>query len=627
MSWIMTHLYEVTKNPEHLKKAIEIWQKEIGSASERNMVNRIAELYWEIAKAQDMLGEHLDATESFKLASENYSKTAEEIPHLRDFYEEYASYMLAWSEFEKAKQCHAEKRFLQALEHYKNTAEIYKSTERWSYLAPNYLAWARLEEAEDLSRKEQTQEAIKLFEEAKKLFEETKRTLESKLESIQSREHETMELLKQATDILEGEKEPIELKPELIQDEKTKGSLVSLINASEVRRDYCLGRIALEEAITLDQRGDTIASSRAYASAADIFESIAGISEEASGELQPLVWLCRAWQNMTKAKAEDAPELYLEAARQFDEARVQCTDERSRRLVQGHSSFCKALEAGTRFEETQDQVHYSEARKHLVSAANLYVRAGFNGASEYAKATQRFFDAHVYMEKAGIELDPQEKARYYMMTERLLESSARSYLAANYPEKSKEVERLLGRVREEREMASSLSEVLLTPMLVSPAESFTVPMPTREQAVGLERFENADMETNLILGKREIRIGEEIDLEIEMTNTGKVPAQLMMVEDMIPEGFSVVSAPDFCRIEGSSINLKRRALPPLKMEEVKLVMKPREKGDFHLKPKILYFDENGNFNTHEPELVTIIVKELGISGWLRGPRRETRPKK
>jgi len=622
MSWILTHLYEATKNPEHLIRAIEIWQKEIDSASKRDMVNRIAELHWEIAKARDTLGEHLKAAESFELASENYSKASEKFPQLRDFYLEYTSYMLAWGEFEKAKQYHSEKNYLQAKEQYEKVADIYRSTKRWNYLSTNYLAWARLEEAEDSSRREQTREAIELFSDAEKLFEETKRILQNELESIQSQEHDTMELLDQAIHLLEEDEESIEFKPETIQDEKTKKFLVSLIKASDVRRDYCLGRMTLEEAKTLDQRGDAMASSRSYSSAADLFEKIAGTSDEASEELQPLVWLCKAWHNMTRAKAEASPDLYHHASKLFDETRDRCTDVKSKRLVQGHSHFCKALEAGTKFEETQDQAHYFEAIKFLESAASLYVRAGYNKASEYVKATHRLLDAHIYMEKAGKEVKPQEKAKYYTMAERLLESSAQSYLTAKYPEKSKEIERLLKMVREERKMASSLSEVLIAPILVSPTETFTIPLPSSEQAIGLERFENADMEANLILGKNEVRIGEDIDLEIEMTNTGKVPARLMMVEDVIPEGFRVVKAPDFCRIEGNSVNMKRRALPPQKMEEVKLVFRPREKGEFVLKPKILFFDDNGHFNTHEPESKTLIVSELGIAGWLRGPRRK-----
>jgi len=56
----------------------------------------------------------------------------------------------------------------------------------------------------------------------------------------------------------------------------------------------------------------------------------------------------------------------------------------------------------------------------------------------------------------------------------------------------------------------------------------------------------------------------------------------------------------------------------LKTEEVKIVIKPVSKGLFTMKPRILYLDEAGKYKSHEPEPVRITVKELGISGWIRG---------
>ena len=246
---ILEHLYELTNDPGHLRRSIETSRKSIESASRAGWISRMAESYWEIAKAQATLGEHVGAAESFERASENYGKAAEKIPQLKEFYSEYASYMRAWSEFEKAKQHHAEKRYGEAREHYEKTAELHKSTERWSYLAPNYQAWARLEEAEDLSREEQTEEARDLFQQTTGLFEEAKASIEIKLGTI--------------------------------QDEEERNLLVSLAQASDIRSDYCLGRIALEEGRILDRQGDHLASSRRYGSAAETFQRIAGASEEA----------------------------------------------------------------------------------------------------------------------------------------------------------------------------------------------------------------------------------------------------------------------------------------------------------------------------------------------------------
>jgi len=136
-----------------------------------------------------------------------------------------------------------------------------------------------------------------------------------------------------------------------------------------------------------------------------------------------------------------------------------------------------------------------------------------------------------------------------------------------------------------------------------------------------ERFENADIQVNLILGGREVKVGDYVDIEIELVNVGKASAQLIKVEDIIPEGFELKSFPAICRVEDSYLDMKGRTLSPLKTQELKLVLKPLAKGSFELKPRILYLDEAGKYKSHEPEPVTITVQELGIRGWLRGPTR------
>jgi tetratricopeptide (TPR) repeat protein len=587
----LTNLYELTNESEYLRRAIEASQKTIESASKDNLVSRIAESYWKIAKAQVTLGEHLEAAESFDNASESYGKAAEKIPQLNEFYQEYASYMLAWGEFERAKQSHAEKRYMQAKEHYEKAAELHKSTERWSYLAPNYLAWARLEEAEDLSRREQTEESRDLFQQAVELFSETEDSIKSKLNTIEV-----------------GEERQI---------------AEELIKASDIRREYCLGRGALEEARILDRKGDHSASSKMYGQAAEIFQRVMELLEQESDqkEIQPIISLCKAWEKMMKAEDQISPSLYDEAANLFIEARDNASDQTTRLLAQAHSSFCKALEAGTRFELTRETELFSEAKRHIEASTSYYLRAGQQTMSDYAGATSRFLDAYLYTYNAQTEVDLEKKAQFYQIAERLLQSSAGAYLKAKHPEKSDEIRRILGRVKEEREIAVSLSEVLHAPTIVSTTTSFSTPTPTHEQAVGLEKFESADIQANFIARRREVGVGEDLDLEIELVNAGKAPAQLVKVEDIVIEGFELKSYPEICRVEDSYLDLKGRTLSPLKTQELKLVLKPLAKGSFELKPRILYLDESGKYKSHEPDPVSITVQELGIRGWLRGPTR------
>jgi tetratricopeptide (TPR) repeat protein len=588
---ILLYLYELTNETDYLRKAIKTWRNAIESASKLELLSRIAESYWRIAKAQDVLGEHLEAAENFRLASENYMKAVEKIPQLKEFYMDYSKYMQAWSEIEKAGHHHTEKHYGEAKKHYEKAAELHKVTERWNYLSPNYLAWTKVEEAEDLSRREQTQEARDSFQQAARLFTEAKELISFKLKTI-----ETMEEKRIAGD---------------------------LVKASDFRREYCLGRVALEDARVLDRQGNHSASSKRYGEAVETFQRVMDSLERESDqkELQPIINLCKAWEKMMMAEAHMSPSLYDEAAGLFIEARDNASDQTTRLLAQAHSSFCKALEAGTRFELTRETELFSEAKRHIEASTSYYLRAGQQTMSDYAGATSRFLDAYLYTYNAQTEADPLKKAQFYKMAERLLQSSAGAYLKAKHPEKSDEIRRILGRVKEEREIAVSLSEVLHTPSLVSTTASFSTPTPTHERAVGLERFESADIQANLITRSREVGVGEDLDLEIELVNAGKAPAQLVKVEDIVIEGFELKSYPEICRVEDSYLDMKGRTLSPLKTQELKLVLKPLTKGSFELKPRILYLDEAGKYKSHEPDPVSITVQELGIRGWLRGPTR------
>ncbi len=588
---ILNQLYTLTGEKATLEKAVNVYQDTAETYQKAELPSRVAEADWHGARLYDQLGEHTKADRSFQSASENYRLAAGKIPQLKEFYMDHALYMQAWSEIEKARQRHAMKQYGLAKEHYEKAAGLHKSTDRWDYLSSNYLALALVDKAEDLSRKEQAEEAREFFEQAAKKFVEAKEAIETRLETID------------------------------IQDEKEVAT--KLAKASNVRRDYCLGRIVLEEAKILDRQGDHGASSRGYGAAAEKFRKVTDAMELESDrrELRPLVDLCRAWHAMTRAEAEASPDLYSEAAQLFDEAKEHGLDEKAKVLALGHSSFCKALEAGARFEATRDMTLYAAAKRHIEAAENYYLKAGFKTASGYAKATYMLFDAYMYMHQAETETDPRKKAQYYQMAEKLLQASAGSYMKAKHPEKSDQVQRLLDGVKEKRQLALSLAEVLHAPTITSTTTSFSTPTPTHEQAVGLERFEHADVQANLILRVKEVKVDEDVRLAIEVVNAGKAPALLIKVDEVIPQGFEIKEVPEMYTFEDSYINMKGKRLNPLKTEDVKIVVKPRSKGTHVIKPRILYIDETGKYKSHEPEPVTIIVKELGIGGWIKGEKR------
>jgi hypothetical protein len=572
---LLTRFYDLTNQPEHLRRAIMILQKAIESARKLDMISLIAESYWKIARAQDILKEPMEAAENFERASESYMKAAGKIPQLKDFYQDHASYMQAWNEIEKAKNYHAKKQYGQAKEHYEKAANLHKSTGRWNYLSPNYLAWARLEQAEDLSRREQTEEARDLFQKAAELFAKAKKSIGAKLEKIE------------------------------VRDEKEMAD--ELAKASEIRHEYCLGRIALEEAKILDRMGDHTESSKKYGLGAKIFEKMAkGESELSRKELQPIIYLCQAWQKMMIAEAKTSSKSYGEAAELFKQAKEHTLDQPTSLLALANSSFCKALAAGTEFEITRDMKMYSTTKKHVEAAENYYLKAGFETASEYAKATLMLFDAYMYITKAETETNTEKKAQYYKMAEKLLQTSAGAYIKAKHPEKSEEVQRLLENIKEKRQLAVSLTKVLHVPTITATTTSFSTPTPTHEKAVGLERFEHADIQANLTASE-EVTVEERMEVKLDLVNVAKESGLLIRVDNLIPPSFKVTAPPSQYSIEDGSIDLKGKRLEPLKVESVKLSLQATKTGVIDLRPQITYVDDVGNFRKCMPEPTTITV--------------------
>jgi KaiC/GvpD/RAD55 family RecA-like ATPase/tetratricopeptide (TPR) repeat protein len=579
----LNELYLLTEDKRILGKAIDVYKDAAEKFREVNLPSRVAESYWKMAENQDRLGEFEKAAEDFERAFAEYNAAAQRIPHFVGFFQDYATYMKAWSEIERAKFAHKQEEYVAAKENYEEAANLLKQSKLWSYLSSNFLAWAFLEQAEDFSRKESGMESIEAFREASALFKEAKGTLQ-----VQSSK---------------------------VENEDERDSIERLLKASDTRQTYCLGRIAVEEAKILDSQGEHIAGSEKYGSAAETFnEILESGSEQSRIGLKPLICLCQAWQKMLMAEAKASSRMYGEAAELFKEAKEHTLDERASLLALANSSFCKALEAGTEFEITSEQTAYLTAKRHMEAAANHYLKAGFKTASEYAKATELLFDAYFYMGNAKMETDPERKTVHYAMAEKVLQASAEHYMEAKHREKTEQIHQLLEKVREERDLAVSLSKVLRVPAVTSSTESFAMLTPWEERAVGLERFEGADVQAKLVQDAEEIRVGEDLNLEMQVVNVGKETVQFARLEEIIPAGFQLVAKPDYCGSEDAYLDMKGKRLDPLKTEEIRLVLRPFEKGTFKITPRIVCMDETGNQILRGPDPITINVSEVVLPG-------------
>jgi len=560
---ILQKLYLLKKEKKKIDKIVQVYEKTALCYKEASLPSHVAESYWHIAQLKDELCEYKEASKNYELASETYNIAAKKIPQLSDYYKDFSSYMRAWSQISHARHNHSFQEYQEAKEHFERAADLHEKTMHWNHLASNYSAWANMEEAENLSRKEKSKIAKQKFKKAYEKFCSVKESLKQKLEEITSADEKEM--------------------------------TQKLFKASDLRRKYCQARILLEEAKLLDREGKYLQSSKSYREAAQKLEAIIDkVDVEAERrELKYLATLCQAWETMAVAEETSSSESYLEAAKFFERARDHCFTKKASLWAMGNSSFCKGLAAGTRYQENLDLRENAMAKRLMNRAAAIYQQAGFKSASEYAKATQRLFDAYVFMNQAESEVIPERKAKQYQMAEKLLQISSGSFIKAKQPEKTAQVQQLLKTVREEKTLAISLTEIMHAPTITSSTLSFTAPTPTSEASVGLERFEHANVQANLIVGLKEVRVGESFCLTVEFVNAGKEPALLMRVEDFVPPDFVVVKKPEIYRLEDSCLNMKGKQIAPLKLVEAKLVLQPSKKGIYHLQPRVYYLDELG----------------------------------
>jgi tetratricopeptide (TPR) repeat protein len=582
---VLNELFRLTKDGKFLQKAIEAYEDAVKLYKKVALPSRAAESYWKMAMNQDCLGQHVKAAENFGNAVGEYKEAAQRIVHFADFCLDHAAYMSAWSEIERAKSAHDHENFVDASKHYEKVATVLGFSKQWSHLSSNFQAWSLLEEAEDLSRKEDYDKSIENFKRSADLFKEAKEAFDQEIKRIEN------------------------------PDEREK--VTELCRESLRRRDYCLARVNVEEARVADRNGDHAESAREYESAAVMFESLLE-KEAAQKEIRQIACMCRAWQKMKLADSRVSPELYREASELFQKAKEFSTKDKTALLASGNSAYCKALEHGTTYEATGERSDFLKAKQCLENAANCYLRAGFDNASSWTSATEMLFDAQKSKIDAEAEANPNEKMRAYLIAEKCLERSANLFEKAGYTGRRDEVLKTLKNVREKHEFALSLGELLAVPAEVSSTCIVSPPRMTVEEPLGLVKFERALVQANLITRQRELVVGETLDIEIQLANLGKEIAFLIGIEQVIPEGFDLLERPDKCVVNDSGLNFKGRKLAPLETAEMKMTLKPRKKGRFTLSPKITYMDETGEHKALELEQAPITVKELGIRGWLKG---------
>jgi predicted ATPase len=252
--------------------------------------------------------------------------------------------------------------------------------------------------------------------------------------------------------------------------------------------------------------------------------------------------------------------------------------------------------------------------KNLVAVADGLGAMLFRAEKKWAESIELF-------EKSLREFETLNARRWniYWLAKMVFCEYAKVYLERNQEGDREKARSLLDQAVEIFQKLGAKRDIEKTMTLIETLHAG--PTQTHEKVVGSRGYEYTDVESNILATPRELKIGESLELEIEVTNTRKKGTILLTkIMGVIPEGFTMRKKPELYHMEDNCLNMKEKRLGPLKTEEVKLVLTPKIQGAFHLKPKILYIDADGKEKTHEPKPISITVKELGIKGWLKGER-------
>lgn len=584
---IAGQLYDLNRGMEAAQEAIRAYTETITYLEKSGKLGAIPPVRWKIAKTHDKLGDFQSASSVFKKAAEDYRHAAEKLSGLAPTFRDIASYMDAWIHIEDARHHHSEERYAEAADAYSRAASSLLTTKSWTHLRRHYLACSVIEKGELLSRQERPEESIEAFIQAVSEFKATEHELE-RLQKVESRSLE--------------------------QEELRVWHAVS-----RARESYSQGRISFEEAKVLDKRGDETGSLKNYRAASQIFKALLEQIpvDQDPRELKTLVLFCEALAEMKQAETEASAEPYARAAKVFLEAKESATSQKFRLLAVANASICYALESGMRFRLSRGIQLYSEIKKNLETAADYYNQSGYQSASAWAHATQKLFDAMLYSVKAETEPETKVKREAYHFAERHFELAARLYGEAGFTLKREEVQRQIKRIHEEKELLLSPLEALSENPALAQASASPISL-TRDRALGLERFESANIVGTVVVEDRDLLVGHDLAYELEISNVGKTTATLLKLEDFVPEGFEIGDHDLPYRVRGRHIELRGKRLEYLQTDEVKINLKAARKVESELRPKLLFADERGEQRSYLFEAVPLKVKELGISGWIKG---------
>ena len=130
-----------------------------------------------------------------------------------------------------------------------------------------------------------------------------------------------------------------------------------------------------------------------------------------------------------------------------------------------------------------------------------------------------------------------------------------------------------------------------------------------KDAVELERLEHANVQA-FLMARRDIGVGEELNVRLDMVNVAKRYATLVRVDGLIPPEFKASALPSYSSVQDGSMLLNRNELRSFTVEPVKFSLQATKAGVFTLDPEVVYIDDVGETKKCKSRPITLTVHPM-----------------
>jgi tetratricopeptide (TPR) repeat protein len=592
---MLSGLYDLTRDKKLLDEQIEILNA-LQSLYERlGLPVRLAQIKWQIGNVQGLLSEYERASENYLAASDAFSKAGQIMPSFSNYFRAYSFHARALAEAEMARQAHSREDYPLAKERYRRASELIGETgeESWTYLKDYFEACVLFELAEESSWRNTStiEHAQELFEKAGARFASTIRRAE--------------ELASPSADRLVGPVTAAEQTFPLLRE------------AAIFMEKYCSLRALIQKARLDYMHGRTLDSIRTYSRIIGSLQDIQNDSRDENWlkEIGYLSKACEANQELIGAEMRSSPDRFERASKLFEEAASLTRSHRQSLGAMSDSYYSLALSNGSKFVVSGQMENYAAAKSCFTQSESLLSKLGEDTSRKWLEGSERLLDAYVFTKNAFMEADPLRKAKNLEAAEKMLESSAKLFDSSGFLSKKDSVLGLLAKVKEEKNLALSISTVFISSPLLPSASmtDFSSPPPVAP-GMSTSFTEGSRIQLAIETSVGEVGAGEPFNLKIDLVNTGQGAAILLQLEGFLPKGLelapdennpSLISVPGSVNHSSVAWDFKGKKLSPFEIASVNLAVRSDPLySEIEMNPRVKYIDERDG---------AVKLKDLGKS--------------